>query len=330
MSQVSHRLENAYAGPAELHCSPKAHKFAEKDKTCFSHGELKLLAREFNKKAGPSVPKITGRSKKELTGKLLTAYKHICDKHQFCWIKQTLSDPKKAAKLEAAFRPSRPLSWESDRNTWLNTYDILYVLEQYEDLYKDYVFLGVYPIDFASKDSFGTCVGTPILVNDEKKVTKSFSMCNFDIKRDVLDKKKKRFGIVFNTDPSNRGGAHWYGMYCSLDTRRSNPNFGVYTYDSVANSPQKEVSAFMKRIAEQVDALKGDVPSLGKRTFQSKYNKTQKQFGNNECGVFSLAYQTQMLKNIPFEKVCTRMKNDSYMNKLRDVFYRPNLRPRTA
>lgn len=321
-----HSLENVYAGPAEIHCSPKAHKFAEKDRTCFSHGELKLLAREFNKKAASGTPKINGRTKKELVGKLLTAYKNICDKHQFCWIKQTLTDSKKVAKLEDAFRPAKPLPWESDRNTWLNTYDILYVMEQYEELYKDYVFLGVYPIDFASKDSFGTCIGSPIVLKEEKKEVKSFNMCDFDIKRDILDKNKKRFGIVFNTDPSHRGGAHWYGLYCSLDTRKGNPNFGVYTYDSVANSPQKEVREFMKKIASQVEALKGVRPEFAKRKFEAKANETQKQFGNNECGVFSLAYQTQMLKNIAFDTVCKRMKNDAYMNKLRDVFYRPNLK----
>lgn len=325
MSQASHSLENVYTGPEDLHCSPKAHKYAEKDSTCFSHGELKLLASEFNKKS--SGPKITGKTKKELAGKLLNAYQKICDKHQFCWIKQTLGDSQKVAKLEEAFRPARPLAWESDRNTWLNTYDILYVLEQYEALYKDYVFLGVYPIDFASKDSFGTCVGSPIVVNNSKRALKSFNMCDFDIKRDVLDKNMRRFGIVFNTDPSNRGGAHWYGLYCSLDARKRNPNFGVYTYDSVANTPQKEVTAFMKSICSQVESLKTEYPAFGKRQFESKYNKTQKQYGNNECGMFSLAYQTQMLKNIPFETVCKRMKNDSYMNKLRDVLYRPNIGP---
>ena len=323
-------LENVYSGSTDIHCSPKAHKFAEKDSTCFSHGELKLLASEFNKKAEAGKPKIAGRTKKELAGKLLQAYKHICDKHQFCWIKQTLTDSKKIAKLEEAFRPAKPISWESDRTTWLNTYDILYVLEQYEELYKDYIFLGVYPIDFASKDSFDTCVGTPIVVKEDKKHIKSFNMCNFDIKRDILDKKKKRFGIVFNTDPSNRGGAHWYGLYCSLDTRKSNPNFGVYTYDSVANSPQKEVKEFMKNIAGQVEALKKEIPEFAKRKFESKANETQKQFGNNECGVFSLAYQTQMLKNIKFETLCKRMQNDAYMNKLRDVLYRPNIKHHSA
>lgn len=185
-----YRLENVYAGPAEMHCSPKAYKFAKKDNTCFSHGELKLIAREFNKKEGISIPKITGRTKKELASKLLNAYKNICDKHQFCWIKQTLSNSSKISKLEDAFRPAKPISWDSDRTTWLNTYDILYVMEQYEDLYKDFVFLGVYPIDFASKDSFGTCVGSPILVKEEKKDVKSFNMCDFNIERDILHKKK--------------------------------------------------------------------------------------------------------------------------------------------
>lgn len=84
----------------------------------------------------------------------------------------------------------------------------------------------------------------------------------------------------------------------------------------------------MKKIAKHVDDLKKVQPKYAKRPFESKSNKTQKQFGNNECGVFSLAYQTQMLKDIPFNVVCKDMKNDAYMNKLRDVFYRPNIVPK--
>lgn len=292
------KLDEAYGHPAELHCSPRAHKYAEKDRTCFTHGELKLLAREFNKRS-PDAPKITGKTKKEIAAKLLKEYAKICDKHQFCWIKKTLTDPQKISMLEKAFRPQRPLSWEKNRGTWLNTYDILYVMNQYEELYKDFAFLGVYPIDFASRDSFDRCVGDVL--------------CDFDLKSDILGKKKKRFGIVFNTDDSKSPGMHWISLYCNLDKRHK--NFGVYFYDSVANPAPREVKAFMKKIVAQVNDP----------AFESKENKAQRQFGNNQCGIFSVVFLTQCLKNVKFEELCKRMRRDKDMERFRDVLYRPNL-----
>jgi hypothetical protein len=278
--------------PTTLHCSPKAHKFAEKDNTCYSHGELKLLAKEFNKK---SPQKITGKNKKELVEKLLKAYEKVCDKHQFCWIKQTLTSPTNVSKLEKSFRPQKPISWNKNRHTWLNTYDILYVLQQYEELYKDFKFLGVYSIDFASKDGFGKCIGD--------------IMCDFDIKKF----KKTSFGVVFNTDPSYKGGQHWISLFCNLNPKKK--NYGIYFYDSVASPAPKEVKAFMTKIQNQVNDPK----------FEKLENKIQKQYDNYDCGTFSIVFITQCLKNkYSYDYICKHMHQDEKVNKLRDVLYRPN------
>lgn len=297
-------LENIYSNASELHCAPHTYKYAEKNSSCFTHSELRLIASEFNKKKHPSIPKIKAKTKKELTEKLIEAYKHICDKHQFCWIRQTLTEPEKIKRLESAFRPKKPESWDRDHNTWLNTYDILNVMQQYDKLYKDFSFLGVYPIDFAEKNSSGYCIGE--------------LMCDFDIHKNMLEQKKKRFGIVFNTDKSTGPGQHWISLYCDLNPKRN--NYGIYYYDSVANPTPPQVVRFMKKIAEQVNDPK----------FEVKHNKIQRQFSNYDCGVFSCVILTQCLKDIPFDHICKRMHTDKEINRLRDVLYRPNLRPHTA
>lgn len=290
-------MEEVYHNASELHCSPRrAHAFAEKNSTCFNHKELKLLAGEFNKRR-PRSEHIKGRTKKELVEQLLVAYKHICDKHQFCWIKQTMTDPEKIAKLEKAFRPKKPESWDENHNTWLNTLDIMYVMEQYEGLHKDYAFLGVFPIDFAEHDTFGKCIGDV--------------MCNLDVRK--FD--KKRFAIVFNTDPSYKGGQHWICVFCDL--RPKSKNYGIYYYDSVANAPPREITEFMARTVDQVGDIK----------FKAYENKVQRQFSNYDCGVFVQVFITQMLKNIhKFKYVCEHMHKDKEINKIRDVLYRPNLK----
>lgn len=294
-------MDKIYTDPSELHCSPASHKYAEKDKTCFSNGELKLLVKEFNKK---SPKKIKATTKKETIKQLLEAYKPICDKHQFCWIRKTLTDGEQINKLEQAFRHKKPESWDSDQNTWLNTYDILYVMKQYELLYKDYVFLGVYPIDFQEHNVYGRCIGD--------------MLCNFNIEEKILNNKKKRFGVVFNTDNSRGSGQHWISLYCNFNKRHK--NYGIYFYDSVGNNPPGEVIRFMNQICEQVN----------KKQFENKSNTIQKQFSNYDCGVYSIIFQTQCLKDVYFDNICERMKKDKEVNQLRNILYRPNILPKKS
>ena len=292
-------LKETYKNPADIHCSPKMHEHAEKDRTCFSLEELKLIVAEFNKKSEPA-KQITATTKKGMVAALLKAYKPICDKNQYCWIKQTLAhNTSKLNKLESNFRVKMPNEWVNNQNTWLNTYDILYVMKQYEELYKDFVFLNVTPIDFAEKNSFGRCIGD--------------MLCDFNVK-DLLARQKTRFGIVFNTDPSTRGGQHWIMIYCNLDSKK--PNYGIYFYDSVASPAPHQVKTFMKKIV-------GQVPEENRSAFECKENKIQRQYSNYDCGMFCIVFLTQCLKNIKFDIICKNMYTDEKINSLRKVLYRP-------
>jgi hypothetical protein len=293
-------LNNTYKDSSEVRCSPAMHKHAEKDRTCFTHGELKLIASEFNKKS--ETKKIKAKTKKELATELLKAYKPICDKDQFCWVKHTLTNSGKISKLEENFRVEMPAEWEREPRTWLNTYDILYVLKQYEKLHKDFVFLNVTPIDFAEKNSFGRCIGD--------------MLCDFDIHQ-LLAKKKTRFAIVFNTDTHERNGAHWIVSYCNLNPKV--PNFGIYYYDSVANPTPKQIKVFMDKVVAQVNDPK----------FERKENHIQAQRAGTECGMFSIVFVTQCLKNIKFDEICKKMKHDDYINSLRKILYRPRHNPKS-
>jgi hypothetical protein len=283
-------LKETYKNPTDIHCSPAKYNRAEKDQTCFSHDELKLLANEFNKH---SDKKIKGTSKKEIASELLKAYKPICNSDQYCWIKQTLSNSNKINKLEQNFRIQMPISWEKDKYTWLNTYDILYVMKQYEELYTDFEFLTVTPSDFSDKNSSGKCIGD--------------MLCDFD----VHNFNKKRFGIVFNTGSSFSSGEHWQALFCNLNNKL--PNYGIYFYDSVANPSSHKIKTFMKKIKDQVNDTK----------FELKENKIQSQYGGSECGMFSIIFLTQCLKNIKFDEICKRMHNDKKINELRMILYRP-------
>lgn len=293
----------------KLHCSPYNHvKFAIKDGTCYSIQNLRDIAKEYNKLV-PSSQKISlKQTKDQLHDALEKAFSDVCE-HELCWTNNKLiRNGDLHNKLQSAFRPEKPLEWYDNPRTWLNTYDILFVMEQYETLYKDFKFLGVHPMDFAGKYHGKQKVGN--CVND--------ILCNFNIK-DEKFAGKKRFAFVINTDYSSRPGQHWVSIFFCLDKKYK--NYGIFYYDSVASPAVDEIKHFMNTIKEQVDMDK----EQEHKEFIIKYNKIQKQRKDTECGVFSMVFITQCLKDVPFDFICQHMKTDDEINIIRNrVFYSPN------
>jgi hypothetical protein len=282
------------------YCSPARFEMGIKDKTCLSTDELQDIAKSYNK-SSPGKKKIKTKTPKAT---LVKDMQKKLGREDHMWLQQDFIDPSLKQKvMNKAFRPLKPIEWYKDRHTWLNTFDILKVMKQYETRYKDFFFLGVFPLDFKEKDANGYCVAP--------------SMCEFSLRK-MLDKGKRRFAMVINMDKHNESGSHWVALYCNLYSRRK--NFGVYYYDSVAYGPPKEVAQFMQHIEKQVQSI------FGKRLaarFAMRYNQTQKQFKDSDCGVFSEVFITQILKDVPFDEICTRMKTDNEINKLRDILYTP-------
>jgi hypothetical protein len=297
--------------PKQMFCSPARYDMGAKDETCLSIQELQQVARDYNNNFVEKIAGIKQPHKIALTNNKKSIMKDLkrelgqqCGNSDYCWVQQDFISPEtKVELLQKAFRPLKPIGWYKNRQTWLNTYDILKVMKQYEDKYKDFFFLGVFPIDFESKDEYGSCVAP--------------GMCNFDLKR-VIDKGKHRFGMVLNLDKHDQSGSHWVALYCNMLPRRK--NFGVYYYDSVAFQPPKEVASFMKEIEKQVYQIFRQ--KVADR-FALRYNRVQKQFSNYDCGVFAEVFLTQVLKDIPFDVICDKMKTDDDINKLRDVLYTP-------
>lgn len=284
------------------HCSPQ--KQVQKSNTCLSMNELKLIATDYNKTVDNPLKKIKlHNTKSKLYNEIRSTLSKECQEES-CWIEQDFIKSENKRKLESSFRPLKPKEWYKNKRTWLNTFDILHVMKQYEKLYKDFTFMGVYPIDFRSTYSSGYCIGD--------------SLCSFNIKQ-FLSKKKKQFAIILNLDKHNQSGSHWVALYCNLNPRKQ--NFGIYYYDSVASRPGKEVKEFVNDIVEQVHDY---FPSKQAQQFSAKYNTVQKQFKNTECGIFSMVFVTQALKNIDFNTICKFMKKDDKMNDIRDILYRPN------
>ena len=281
-------------------CSPENEHIYEKSKTCYNLKELQLIAKNYNK-AMPTNP-IPIHVKKTV---LLDHLKSRLPMHESKWVDlDFMKVIKKETRdeLKEIFRPSTPSSWTNNNREWLTTYDILNVMNQYEKKYKSFKFLGVHPIDFAFKpQGYDTCI--------------SNELCRFDIKT-FLKGGYSQFAVIFNLDKHYEPGSHWVAFYCGL--KPTLKNFGCYFIDSNSTETPKEVVKLMKNIKLQIDSYyKKNIANK----FKSMENRKRFQFKNSECGMFSMYFIIQFLKQIPFSEIIETNIDDDDVHKFRYVFY---------
>jgi hypothetical protein len=183
---------------------------------------------------------------------------------------------------EGVFRPSGP----QGRYEWLSTLDINNVLEQYENKYKDFKFLGAVPIDFDDLDGLG--------------------IKNLDF-NELIKNNINRVGIVFNLDEHYKSGSHWVSLFFDLSKGQ------IYFSDSYGTEPDKRILKFINRIKNFLENKKISV--------DYKYNKFQHQKGNSECGVYSINFIIRLLKGKSFDHITQKRVSDDKVNKCRLIYF---------
>lgn len=296
------------------HCSPLAdtkvkRSRAEFKNSCVPYETLLLVAKLYNEQHDDKIEIPKRKSQSKLWKALQQKLKNVCDSRtntEACWIEQPfVKNTDKYDQIAQYYRPKKPTSWYREERKWLNTYDILNVMQQYADADPTMEFVGVFPCDFAKRPYPGVnrCVVQ--------------EMCDIDLKLLWSAGKKKSLAVVFNTDDSKGQGQHWVAAFVGFDPRRR--NFGVFFYDSVANPPQKEFVEFMNEMRRQLEALH----PKHKKKIAFEWNKVQRQRKNFDCGVFSMLFIINMMKH-KFADVCKNMGNDDQVAKYRDILYRPS------
>lgn len=290
------------------YCAPSTEEIFKKEKTCFDRDALVRLAQAWNTQGtGAKITNIPKRSKRDLWRMINERMHGPCggDGKEWCWVD-------KLGKEKNKVRPSMPREWYKKPYTWLSNFDIEAVMKQYQDDKSNhYLFLGVYPIDFAAKTLFGGCLYKEI--------------CSLDIAK-FARQKYKYIGMITNLDRHDQDGSHWTSLFVCIDPRV--PCFGAYYYDSVAREYPPEIAEFIQVLKKQAEAY---AASIGiQREFKHAFNKKQHQYGNSECGVFSMAYQIrwlQTLKKNPstsFDQIVNIQIRDADVHKLRKQLFRPN------
>lgn len=278
--------------------------------SCFSTDSLKKIAHAYNRKNNTQIDVDT--SKKELVEQLTKTFTNC--KTQTCWLSSDIVKSLNDEEInQYTFRPIGP----QKQYEWLSTLHIDDVINQYESVYKDFVFLGAVPNDFQKLHGLGL-------------TEKEFE---FD---DFIKNKKTKLGLVINTDNHNQSGSHWVGLYIDLLKKQ------IYYFDSVGKPPSREVKKFITRTTDfmfkdiGVGKIMGMIktikdPIISQKymsllqnklsTADIRYNNIQHQKKNTECGVYSINFILRNLKGESFDDITKNITTDDQVNKCRNVYF---------
>lgn len=220
---------------------------------------------------------------------LLHKLSKIYPKGQQSWLDQQfvnlMKNQEKNDLLKYSFRPDGP----DGKFEWLNTIHINETMEQYEKVYPDFKFLGAVPIDFADLPA----LNIPDTNNDFEELEK---------------KGIHRIGIIFNLDEHWKSGSHWVMSFIDLK------NGYIYYADSYGIIADKRIRHFMRHAAVYYMHKNNKKPEV-------KYNKIRHQYGDSECGVYSISYILRLLKGESFDEITQNKVSDEKINQCRKVYF---------
>jgi len=176
-------------------------------------------------------------------------------------------------------KPKAPSSWRTNPEEWLSSLDIDELERKFQQVFRQYYYVGTVPIDFGKHSKTGQC-----LVN---------SLCSLDI-RNIYKKGFRQIGIVFNTDVSTGPGKHWIALFCDIRPELEYPR--ITYFDSYAYKPEKEIQVLMKTWKQEWDST-----HIHSKPMEVSYNKTRHQYEDSECGMYSLYFHLCCLMGIPMK-----------------------------
>jgi hypothetical protein len=228
--------------------------------------------------------------------------KNTCNKES-CWIKEIFINDDKFLKdeLTKSFAPEYPKSWKINPNKWLSSIDILNVMKQYEEAYKCFNFIGPSPIDYDTHMLHGECVWE--------------ELCHFNLQNEI-NAGIKKIGIIFNLDPHYSRGSHWVSLFINIKAKQ------IFYFDSAGEKIPEQIEKFVNTVIEQGKSL----PRSKHINFAFDENHpVEHQYGNTECGVYSLFFIAHMMEDkINSYYLKHHILKDKYMEKFRKVYFNYN------
>jgi hypothetical protein len=280
----------------KVNCSPKP-KDQINEFSCYSNETLHKMRDLWNARHPDA--QIHTNSPKEIHNYLSEKLSRVCNKES-CWMKQKMEFGKIKQDMKESFAPESPYEWKNNPNEWLSSIEIMNVMKQYEKAYKCFEFIGPSPIDFDTKMLYGECVWE--------------ELCHFSLKNQLKNGKTK-IGIIFNTDPHNKPGQHWISMFINIKKQQ------IFFFDSTGDKPAPEIMSLVDRIKREGEDM---TPKI--RVKFDSNEGIEHQYGNTECGVYSLFFIVHMLEDkLTTHYLKKHILKDKYMEKFRKIYFNESL-----
>lgn len=276
----------------KLNCSPE-NDSNKTTSTCYSDSDL-LKLRDIYNQRHPDRP-IQETDTTKIWHLLKQYYSNVCNKES-CWVRQMVKNTKLEKELLDAFAPESPVEWKKNPNEWLSSVDIIQVMNQYEKKYKCFDFIGPSPIDYDTRISNQECVWN--------------ELCNFDLQK-YIERGIFKIGVIFNLDPHYKGGSHWVSLFVNVKNKT------IFYFDSTGDFIPKQIKKFVDEVTNQGKKLSKPI------NFKFDQNHpVEHQYGNTECGIYSIFFITHMLQDkINGYYLKTHILKDKYIEKFRKIFY---------
>ena len=130
--------------------------------------------------------------------------------------------------------------------------------------------------------------------------------CHFNLKSH-MKRNIKHIGVIFNLDPHYKEGSHWVALFISVKKGC------ICFFDSYGEKPDPQIQKFMDTVQRQGSDLG---LSLHQHWIQKRH-----QYGNSECGMYSLYFIINMLKDKNVEYFQTQTIPDKAMVSMRKKYF---------
>jgi hypothetical protein len=278
-----------------------------KEGSCFSLNGLKEISKVYNEKNKRKVK--IDNNKYELIKQLEEATKNECNGIHKCIIKKYGREiANKYVREDVVKYTLRADGTGAGKKKWLSTTHIVDVLIQYEQKYPHFLSLGAVPADFLELKDLG------------------INKLNFE---QLVKDGKTTIGMVINLDEHWKSGSHWVAWYCNLKDGQ------VYYFDSYGEEPSKRTKLFTNKVIKYLYFKKYgehlDINKIIKNkdrkylnnldTFDIRHNTVRHQYGNSDCGVYSINFILRMLKGETFDYITKNITKDETIEKCRGVYF---------
>ena len=226
--------------------------------------------------------------------KALESYLKVEPNKEYTFLQSLPLSPQAKNDLAKQYlRPQVPKSWINDPDKWLDSNDIMHVMNQYEEAYSNFEFMGPFPIDFAAPNPYQKGGEPKCLMNE---------MCELRV-QSAKENGTEYIGVIYNLDKHYESGSHWVATFIDLKRHM------CFYFDSYGMEPPQQIAKFMKWLTTQDSKM------------ELHYSSKRLQFKNTECGMYSLCFIIRMLMGDELVTFSRKAPKDDGMIDLRHCLF---------